>query len=546
MKIKDSPSETTHKNPSLKLLTENFLKEENLLRGGGDKSGQERQVRLGRMTVRERLKNLLDQGKPLFELGLWAGYKMYSEWGELPAAGVVTVIGSVSRHRCMIIANDATVKAGAFFPQSVKKVLRAQRIAFECRLPIIYLVDSSGVFLPLQEEIFPDEDDFGRIFRNNAVLSAAGIPQIAAIMGNCIAGGGYLPVLCDKLLMTEGSGLYLAGPALVKAAIGQEVDPEELGGAKMHFEISGTVDFLEPNDKSCLDRIRSLVDLLPCDEKCDEDPSFAEPENSVDRLYEIVSADGKKAYDVRHLLQCIVDKNSFIEFKSGYGQTLVTGCAKVGGIAVGIVANQRIAAKTGTGEIEIGGVIYSDAADKAARFIMDCNQTKLPLLFLQDVMGFMVGKEAEQSGIIRKGAKLVSAVSNSVVPKITIIVGNSFGAGHYALCGKAYDPNFILAWPSAKYAVMGSDQAAYTLLRVQEHAAERHGEHWDKDDVQKMREKVKGKYDEQMDIRYGAARGWIDAIIAPSETRSSLIYLLGLVKRAPVTARSFHTGVFQV
>jgi len=546
MKILPHRLEKAQEEKALRSLTKEIADEEDLLRQGGGKSGRERQARLGRMTVRERLTHLLDPHAAFFELGIWAGYKMYPEWGDLPAAGVVTGIGVVKNRSCMVIANDATVKAGAMFPQSVKKVLRAQRIAFECRLPVIYLVDSSGVFLPLQDEIFPDEDDFGRIFRNNAIFSASGIPQIAAIMGNCIAGGGYLPVLCDKLLMTEGSGLYLAGPALVKAAIGQNVDEEELGGAKMHFEISGTVDFLEKDDQACLERLRTLIDMLPMDESLPSKSSPTETERSIEDVYEIVSADGKKPYDTTELLSCIVDKGSCIEYKSGYGKTLITAYAKIQGIDVGLLANQRKQTKTGKGEIEIGGVIYSDAADKAARFIMDCNQTKLPLIFLQDVMGFMVGKEAEQSGIIRNGAKIVNAVSNSIVPKITIIVGNSFGAGHYALCGKAYDPNFILAWPCAKYAVMGAEQASDTLFMIQEKAAERHGKPWDKDEAGRMRDKIKKRYDEQMDIRYGAARGWIDAIIAPHETRESLIRMLHLVKRAPLPQRTFHTGVFQV
>jgi 3-methylcrotonyl-CoA carboxylase beta subunit len=528
---------------SLKELTETFLREEELLQEGGGAAGKERQKRLGRLTARERLHLLLDDPRDFFELGLWAAYKMYEEWGELPAAGVVTGIGKVAGRSCMIIANDATVKAGAMFPQSVKKVLRAQRIAFENRLPVLYLVDSSGVFLPLQSEIFPDEDDFGRIFRNNAVFSAAGIPQFAAIMGNCIAGGGYLPVLCDKLLMTEGSGLYLAGPALVKAAIGQVVDTEELGGAKMHAEISGTVDFLEPDDPSCIKRLRALVDMLPPENSVSES---AKAKHESQQLYEIVGHDNTKIYDVHHLIDCLVDKDSFEEYKQHFGQTLVTGYAKIGNHRVGLIANQRQPTKTGKGEVEIGGVLYSNSADKAARFVMDCNQIKVPILFLQDVVGFMVGREAEQSGIIRSGAKLVNAVSNSIVPKITVVVGNSFGAGNYALCGKAYDPQFILAWPNAKYAVMGADQAADTLFTVQVKAAERKGKPLSQQEADQMHKELREKYTEQMDIRFGAARGWIDAVIAPHKTREVLIRLLELVKRQPVHARTFHTGVIQV
>ncbi|MGE4572756.1 MULTISPECIES: acyl-CoA carboxylase subunit beta [Parachlamydia] len=531
---------------SLRHLTENILQEEAILKEGGGQAGQERQQRLGRLTARERLRFLLDDIDSFFELGIWAGYQMYTEWGELPAAGVITGIGKVLNRPCMIIANDATVKAGAMFPQSVKKVLRAQRIAFECRLPIIYLVDSSGVFLPLQAEIFPDEDDFGRIFRNNAILSAAAVPQFAAIMGNCIAGGGYLPVLCDKLLMTKGSGLYLAGPALVKAAIGQVVDPEELGGADMHAAISGTVDFLEPNDHACLERLRQLTDLLPSPKIFSESLPIGETEYEPLELYDLVSGDNQTSYSTHVLMNCIVDKGSLIEYKSEYGKSLVTAFAKIQGMPVGIIANQREQTTNGRGEIEIGGVIYAKSADKAARFIMDCNQTRTPLIFLQDVVGFMVGKEAEQSGIIRSGAKLVNAISNSIVPKITIIVGNSFGAGNYALCGKAYDPNFILAWPNAKYAVMGADQAANTLFTIQKQAAERKGTPMDSEEAEKLRQKIKQVYDIQMDIRYGAARGWVDAIIPPHATRSVLIDLLHLVNEAPQLPKTFHTGVFQV
>jgi len=529
---------------SLLELTKQFLAEEAILQQGGGQEGQERQKRHGRLTVRDRLLHLLDHPHEFLELGLWAAYQMYAEWGGLPAAGVVTGIGKVAGHSCMIIANDATVKAGAMFPQSVKKVLRAQRIAFECKLPILYLVDSSGVFLPLQAEIFPDEDDFGRIFRNNAVLSAAGVPQIAAIMGNCIAGGGYLPVLCDTLLMTKGSGLYLAGPALVKAAIGQDVDTESLGGAEMHASISGTVDYLEEDDVACLKRLRSLVEFLPNL----EEPSmkFEEPAFDPLSLYDFISGDGSKAYDIHDLLNRIVDRDSFQEYKADYGKTLVAGYAKIGGRPVGIVANQRKHTTTGHGEVEIGGVLYAASADKAARFVMDCNQMQLPLIFLQDVMGFMVGKEAEQSGIIRSGAKLVNAVSNSVVPKITVVVGNSFGAGNYALCGKAYDPNFIVAWPNAHFAVMGGDQASDTLVTILEKAAARKGEALDAEGNAKLRSQVKESYQKQMDIRFGAARGWLDAIIAPHKTRETLIEMLKVVKPADRQKRSFHTGVIQV
>lgn len=535
-------AKTEQKQQMLRQLADDFMAQETELRLGGGAAGLERQRALGRMTVRERIAYLLDVPADFFEIGLWAAYGMYPEWGEVPAAGVVTGIGTVCGRPCMVIGNDATVKAGAFFPQSVKKTLRAQAIAFECRLPILYLVDSSGVFLPLQDEIFPDADDFGRIFRNNAVLSAAGIPQIAAVMGSCIAGGGYLPVLCDQLLMTEGSGLYLAGPALVKAAIGQVVDSEALGGAAMHAEVSGTVDFHEPDDASCLSRIRALVDLLPKETVCNES-AVLPPLRSAESLYEVAC---HSEYEMRELLAALVDAGSWNESKPRYGQSLITAYAHLGGHPVGIVANQRVRTEPRSGAIEIGGVIYTEGADKAARFVLDCNQMQLPLLFFQDVAGFMVGKEAEQSGIIRSGAKLVNAVSNSVVPKITVIVGSSFGAGHYALCGKAYDPTFILAWPHAKYAVMGAEQAADTLLTVQKRAAERQGRQLSEQDLKKMREEIIARYDSQMDIRYGAARGWVDAIIRPEATRDTLIRLLAVAKRKKMTQVPFHTGVIQL
>ncbi len=533
-----------NKQPSaLKELVNKHLEAEELLREGGGAAGKERQKRLGRLFVRERISLLIDSDSTFFEMGLWAGYKMYEQYGALPAAGVVAGIGKVHGRDCLIIGNDATVKAGSCFPQTVKKMLRAQRIAYECRLPTIYLVDSSGVFLPLQDEIFPDEDDFGRIFRNNAVMSAAGIPQYAAIMGNCIAGGAYLPLLCDTLLMTEGSGLYLAGPTLVKEAIGQEVETEELGGASMHSEISGTVDFHEANDPACLERLRSLIDLLPPQAAT---TSTTNAEWPIEKVYDIVGSDNKKTYDIRDLLCCIIDQGSMLEFKSQYGKTLVTTYAKIDGHPVGIIANQRLHCQTKNGGIQIGSVIYNDSADKAARFVMDCNQSKIPLLFLQDVVGFMVGRDSEQSGIIRSGAKLVNVISNSIVPKITIVIGNSYGAGNYALCGKAYDPNFILAWPNAKYAVMGADQSSGTLFTIQKRAAERKGKTLDEDKLNAMREEIRERYHEQAEIRYAAARGWVDGIIEPHRTREVLSKLLPLVKRMKPPSDRFHSGVLQV
>jgi 3-methylcrotonyl-CoA carboxylase beta subunit len=526
-----------------------ILKEEAILREGGGKAGQERQRKMARLPVRERIDHLLDKGSSFFEVGLWAAYKMYEQWGTVPAAGAVAGIGNVAGVPCMVIANDASVKAGAFFPQTAKKLIRAQRIAFECALPIVYLVDSAGVFLPMQDEIFPDEDDFGRIFRNNSVISAAGIPQFAAIMGNCVAGGAYLPVLCDKVLMTEGSGLYLAGPSLVKAAIGQIIEAEELGGARMHSEISGTVDFYEKNDESCLKKLRSLVALLPEADQAKHSQASKEDATTSARkpeaLYDLISADGHKPYDARDLLASIVDANSLDEYKASYGKTLVTAYARIGGRAVGIVASQRLQVRTKKEGIQMGGVIYADSADKAARFIMDCNQTGLPIIFFQDVTGFMVGRDAEESGIIRSGAKLVNAVSNSIVPKITIVVGGSFGAGNYALCGKAYDPRFILAWPNARYAVMGAAQASDTVFSILARARDRGDKKSSPEELEQLRAKVKESYEEQTDIRYGAARGWVDAILQPHETRDVLVRLLQYVSR-PMPKARFHTGVIQV
>jgi acetyl-CoA carboxylase carboxyltransferase component len=535
----------TASNPLIHRTSE-ILNQEAALREGGGSAGHERQKKLGRLSVRMRIAKLLDDADDFFELSLWAAWRMYPQWGDVPAAGVVTCIGTVSDQPCMIIANDATVKAGAFFPQTCKKIIRAQRIAFENNLPLIYLVDSAGVFLPLQDEVFPDEDDFGRIFRNNAVLSAAGVPQFAAIMGNCVAGGAYLPVLCDKVLMTEGSGLYLAGPSLVKAAIGQEVNTEELGGARMHSQVSGTVDFYEPNDEACLAQIRKLLDLLPKPAAQRRREKTTEPERDPSDVYTLVSLDGRREYETRELLKCIVDAGSMSEYKADYGQTLVCAYARIGGAPVGIVANQRTRQKSKKAGIQIGSVIYSDSADKAARFIMDCNQSSLPIVFVQDVQGFMVGRDAEQSGIIRSGAKMVNAMSNCRVPKITLIVGGSFGAGNYAMCGRAFDPRFILAWPSAKFAVMGAEQASETLFSILKRAREnKKGADNGMEDLEALREQVKQNYLDQLDIRHVAGRGWVDAIIAPETTRDVLIRLLKYVTR-PMPSAKFHTGVLQV
>lgn len=535
---------------NLKSLAEATLEQEAIIQQGGGAKGLERQHKLGRLFARERIAALLDREEFFLELGLWAGWKMYSEVGDIAAAGVVAGIGLVHGRACMIVANDATVKAGAFFPQTCKKMLRAQRIAFECNIPLIYLVDSSGAYLPMQDEIFPDEDDFGRIFRNNSVISAAGIPQYSAIMGSCIAGGAYLPVLSDKILMTEGSGLYLAGPALVKAAIGQDYDPEELGGAKMHAEISGTVDFREKDDSDCLLRLRKLVDMLPEDKWGwrHADSFKKEPQRDPNDVYDIVDMQPGKEFDTHDLIDCIVDKGSCEEYRAEYGKTIITAFAKIGGHAVGIVANQKKRQESAKEGLQIGGVIYADSADKAARFIMNCNQDGLPIIFLQDVVGFMVGKAAEETGIIRSGAKLVNALSNAIVPKITVIFGGSFGAGNYAMCGKAYDPRFIFAWPNAQYAVMGAAQSSGVIFQIKKRAmeieAKKHGVELDHEELERLRKQVYDDYAERTDIRYGAARGWVDAIIPPHTTREILITTLGLVKRPPALSH-YKTGVIQ-
>ncbi|MBI3824256.1 MAG: acyl-CoA carboxylase subunit beta [Planctomycetes bacterium] len=513
-------------------------RDEIVLRAGGGAQAIGRQHDKGRLTARERIAILTDD---FFELGLWAAWQMYADWGGAPSAGVVTGIGTVAGRQVMLIANDATVKAGAFFPMTAKKVLRAQRIAMDNHLPLVYLVDSAGVFLPLQDEVFPDEDDFGRIFRNNAVISAMGIPQYAAILGNCVAGGGYLPVLCDKLLMTEGSGLYLAGPALVKAAIGQVVKHEDLGGAKMHAQISGTIDFREKDDAACLDRLKRLVAMLPADPvkvRCDAKSGKA------DKIAGIVTGDARQEYDVRDLLPHLLDAEPFDEYKAEFGPTLVCGYGRLGGVAVGVVANQKKRCKSPSGELQFGGVIYVDAADKAARFIMDCNQTRLPIVFLKDVNGFMVGRDSEQAGIIRSGAKLVNVIANSVVPKLTVILGGSYGAGNYALCGKAFDPRFLFAWPTARYAVMGGEQAASTLLDITISKLKRAGHTPDADELTELRRKVEASYQEQTDIRYAAARLWVDAIIEPAQTRSALLTALSVALRHD-DGRAFKTGVLQ-
>jgi 3-methylcrotonyl-CoA carboxylase beta subunit len=541
----------------MELLLQALRGQEDAIREGGGPKAIEAQHSKKRLTARERLDLLLDPGSDFLELGLFAAYGMYEEWGGAAAAGVVTGLGWVSGRLVMIIANDATVKAGAFFPMTAKKVIRAQTMALENRIPTLYLVDSSGVFLPLQEDVFPDQDDFGRIFRNNAVMSAQGIPQITAIMGMCVAGGAYLPVMTDKVLMTEGSGLFLAGPALVQAAIGQKYSAEELGGATMHAEISGTVDFKEPNDHMCLARLRSLVarlghgpiapfDRAPYDAQRDA-PKFAPQE-----LYALLDPDPSKgagnSYDMHEVIARLVDRSQFDEYKADYGKTVLCGYGRIGGFAVGIVANQKThqthTSQTGEKRVEFGGVIYAESAEKAARFIMDCNQNLIPLIFLHDVNGFMVGRDAEWSGIIRAGAQMVSAVANSTVPKITVILGGSFGAGHYAMCGKAYDPRFLFAWPTARYAVMSGASAASTLVEIKIRQLERGGKQLSEEEKSQVFASIKAAYDEQTDCRYAAARLWVDAIIDPARTRDVLLTALQAVALNPEVAK-FNPGVIQ-
>jgi len=544
-----SPDFEKNRRAIITLLTEIKNEEEKIRQGGGAKA-IESQHKKKRLTARERIEKLIDPGSRFFELGLYAAYEMYGEWGGAPAAGTITGLARVAGRQMMIIANDATVKAGAFFPMTAKKVIRAQNIAIENHIPTIYLVDSAGVFLPLQEDVFPDTDDFGRVFRNNAVMSAMGIPQLTAIMGMCVAGGAYLPVMCDHILMTEGSGLFLAGPALVQAAIGQKTSAEELGGAKVHAQISGTVDFREPDDDSCIARIRALVDKMGHRQRAPFDHQKAEPPMYPDEeIYGIFSSDPAKQYDMREIIARIVDGSRWEEYRAEYGQTVLCGFARIGGWAVGIVANQKThvqiaAAGTGERRMEFGGVIYTESADKAARFILDCNQNLIPLIFLHDVNGFMVGKEAEWSGIIRAGAKMVNAVANSVVPKISVICGGSFGAGHYAMCGKAYDPRFIFAWPTARYAVMAGESAAGTLVEIKIKQMEREGKKITEKDKKELFESIRSTYEHQTDPRYAAARLWVDAIIDPAHTRDAIIEALEAASLNPVVAE-FKTGVLQ-
>ncbi len=514
---------------------------------GGGKKSMDKAREKGKMTPRERIKYLIDKGSVFTEIGSFAGYDMYKEHGGCPAGGTVAGLGYVHGRQCVIVANDNTVKAGAWFPITGKKNVRLQEIAMENFLPIIYLVDSAGVYLPLQDEIFPDKEHFGRIFRNNAQISAMGIPQIAAVMGSCVAGGAYLPIMSDETLMVEGNGsIFLAGPYLVKAAIGEDIDIQSLGGAKMHTEVSGIADYKFDTEQECLDQVRRIIDKIGERPRQGYDRAKPEaPAKEASEIYGILSPLNNKQYDVVDVIKCFVDKSEFDQFKEDYGKTIVCGYARVDGWAVGIVANQRKIVKSGKGEMQLGGVIYNDSADKAARFIMNCNQKKIPLVFLQDVTGFMVGSRSEQSGIIKDGAKLVNAVANSIVPKITIIIGNSYGAGNYAMCGKAYDPRFIYAWPNAKIAVMGGEQAAKTLLQIQVASLKAKGEVIDPEKEKEMLKEIIDRYDSQTTAYYAAARLWVDEIIDPAETRSVISEGINAANHSQVN-KEFKMGVVQV
>ena len=519
---------------------------EKIYEGGGLKAAQ-KQKEKNKLTARQRISYLTDKNSPFSEIGAFAGYEMYEEYGGCPAGGTVSGVGYVSGRQCIIVANDQTVKAGAWFPITGKKNLRMQEIAMDNRLPIIYIVDSAGVFLPMQDEIFPDKENFGRIFRNNAKMSAMGITQIAAVTGACVAGGAYLPIMSDETLIVEGNGsIYLAGPYLVKAAIGEDVDSETLGGAVTHTEISGIADYKFKTEEDCLDQVKKIMGKLgPAVHAGFNRIPAKLPKNNKGEIYGIMSEGNTRPYDMIQLIDCIVDENSFDQFKQDYGKTIVCGYARVDGWAVGIVANQRLLVKSNKGEMQLGGVIYNDSADKAARFIMNCNQKKIPLVFLQDVTGFMVGSKSEHSGIIKDGAKLVNAVSNSVVPKITIIVGNSYGAGNYAMCGKAYDPRFIYAWPTAKIAVMGGGQAAKTMLQIQVAGMKAKGMEVTPEEEKAILEKITDNYTRQTKPFYAAARLWIDAIIDPGDTRKVISEGIAAADNN-AHIEEFKTGLLQV
>ncbi len=519
-------------------------KEKKVRLGGGEKKIEE-QHQKGKLTARERIAYLIDKDSTFLEIGLFAGEGMYKDVGGCPSGGVITGLGHVQGRLCMIVANDATVKAGAWFPITAKKNLRAQEIAMENRLPVIYLVDSAGVFLPMQDEIFPDKEHFGRQFRNNAKMSSMGIIQIAAIMGSCVAGGAYLPIMSDEAMIVDKTGsIFLAGSYLVKAAIGEDIDNETLGGATTHCEISGVTDNKFPNDQACLDYIRSLFAKFGTTDRAGFDRATPKlPAAKIEEIFGLFPLDRAKPYDMLDIIKRIVDDSAFDEYKALYGKTIVCGTARIDGWAVGIIANQRKVVKTKKGEMQMGGVIYSDAADKAARFIMNCNQRKIPLVFLQDVSGFMVGSKAEHGGIIKDGAKMVNAMANSTVPKITVIVGNSYGAGNYAMCGKAYDPRFIFAWPTAQIAVMSGASAAKTLLQIRVNTLKAQGQQISKEEEEKLLKEITDRYNDQLSPFYAASRLWVDGIIDPLETRSAISSSLEAANHAPV--EKFNVGVIQ-
>lgn len=511
---------------------------------GGGKRRIERHKAKGKMTARERINYLFDKDSESIEIGSFAGYEMYEEHGGCPAGGVIVKIGYISGKQCIVVANDATVKAGAWFPITGKKNLRAQEIAMENRLPIIYLVDSAGVYLPMQDEIFPDKEHFGRIFRNNAIMSSKGITQIAAIMGSCVAGGAYLPIMSDEAIIVKETGtIFLAGPYLVKAAIGESVDAQTLGGAETQSDISGVTDYKAENDQDALDKIKSIVGKIGDYDKAGFNKIKAEkPARNIEDIYGILPESRAEQYNMYEMIDCLIDANSFDEYKADYGQTIICGYARIEGWAVGIIANQRKIVKSKQGEMQFGGVVYSDSADKATRFIANCNQKKIPLVFLTDVTGFMVGSKSEHGGIIKDGAKMVNAVSNSVVPKFSVIVGNSYGAGNYAMCGKAYDPRLIFAWPSAKIAVMGGEQAAKVLLQIQEASSK---EEMSEEEKQALLDKIKQRYDRQTMPEYAAARLWVDEIIDPKETRKWINMGIEAANHSPIE-KDFNLGVIQV
>lgn len=532
---------------ALKLAWSSVKQQLSLIAEGGGKKAIEKQHEKNKLTARERIAYLLDKDKPFIEIGAFAGFEMYAEHGGCPAGGTVSGLGYISGRQCVIVANDQTVKAGAWFPITGKKNLRMQEIAMENKLPIVYLVDSAGVYLPLQDEIFPDKENFGRIFRNNAQMSAMGITQIAVVTGPCVAGGAYLPIMSDETLMVENAGsIFLAGPYLVKAAIGEDVDAETLGGAVTHTELSGIADYKFKTEQECLDQVKKIMSKLGDKAQAgfNKIPAIP-PRKSVEHIYGILSEGNTKPYDMHDVIDSIVDDNSFDEFKQDYGKTIICGYARLEGWAVGIVANQRLIVKSKKGEMQLGGVIYNDSADKAARFIMNCNQKKIPLVFLQDVTGFMVGSRSEHAGIIKDGAKLVNAVANSVVPKITIIIGNSYGAGNYAMCGKAYDPRFIYAWPTAKIAVMGGEQAAKTMLQIQVAGMKAKGEVVSPDQEKQLLDSITEKYTRQTKPQYAAARLWVDAIIDPKETRLLISEGIAAANHNP-DSPEFKVGVLQV